>query len=289
MLFRRLVVEKVVRSDAEFVCRNSTVSSGEIVWPVHANAKKAAAANIAAGQTQLHFETLASSLQIICCTSPIVCEPTANKSPSHTMASSADALFDDFAAAYEDPEGPQGNLLASTISPEAPKHDPGRLYNFRNGINQYSVRTDLQYKLQFNPVLQLSKKEASAWVDVFTLYHKFVGTLLQAEEAQNTGHGKDSDWPKVYEEWKEVVNALFRGYQTAGFGAWTIPCLYVGGKYLRIFAIKADAKIASQRDSGLAFGGIEEEDAFDPSSKDEKLEDAARQINRIFGLCVGDR
>ncbi|EGP92497.1 unnamed protein product [Zymoseptoria tritici ST99CH_3D1] len=205
------------------------------------------------------------------------------------MASSADALFDDFAAAHEDPSGPNGYLLASTISPEAPKHDAGRLYNFRNGINQYSVRTDLQYKLQFNPVLQLSKKEATAWVDIFAFYHKFVGSLIQAEELQNIGRAQDGDWPRVYEEWKEVVNALFRGYQTAGFGAWTIPCLYVAGRYLRIFAIKADEKIASQRDSGLAFGGIEEEDAFDPSSKNEKLEDAARQINRIFGLCVGDR
>lgn len=197
-----------------------------------------------------------------------------------------DLLFDDFATALADGNG---YMLANCISPEPPAHDPGRLYHFRNGINQFSVRTDLQYKLQYNPVLRLEKKEAAAWLDIFVAYHKFVGSLLQAEEAQNVGRANDADWAKVYDEWKDVVNALFRGYTVGNFAAWTIPCLYVAGRYLRIFAIKADEETASQRDSGLAFGGIQEEDAFDPSSKHDKLEDAGRQINRIFGLCIGDR
>lgn len=200
-----------------------------------------------------------------------------------------DVLFDDFATAHSDPSGPNGYLLATTISPEAPRHDPGRLYNFRNSINQFSVRTDLQYKLQYNPGLALDKKEAAAWLDVFSQHHKFVGSLLAAEELQNVGRTNEADWARVYEEWKDVVNALFRGYQNGALAAWTIPCLYVAGRYLRIFAIKADDKTASQRDSGMGFGGMQEEDAFDPSSKNDKLEDAARQINRIFGLCVGDR
>ncbi|KAF2170167.1 hypothetical protein M409DRAFT_19773 [Zasmidium cellare ATCC 36951] len=197
-----------------------------------------------------------------------------------------DLLFDDFATALA--EG-NGYMLADCISPEPPAHDPGRLYHFRNGINQFSVRTDLQYKLQYNPVLRLDKKEATAWLEVFTVYHKFVGTLLQAEEQRNVGHANDADWGKVYDSWKDVVNALYRGYQGGAFSAWTIPCLYVGGRYLRIFAIKADERTASQRESGLGFGGINEEDAFDPSSSNDKLEDAGRQINRIFGLCIGDR
>ena len=198
------------------------------------------------------------------------------------------SLFDDFATAYALPPD-AGNILAGTICPEPPKHDPGRLYNFRSSMNPFSARTELQYKLQYNPALHLDKKEVNAWIDVFIVYHKFVTTLLAAEEFQNVGRTKDADWPQVYEEWKEVVNTLFRGYQNNVFSAWTIPCLYVAGKYLRVFAIKADEKIARHRDSGLAFGGIQEEDAFDPNSKDEKLEDAARQINRIFGLCNGDR
>ena len=198
------------------------------------------------------------------------------------------SLFDDFATAYALPRE-AGNILATTICPEPPQYDPGRLYNFRSSMKEFSVRTDLQYKIQYNPAIRLEKKEANAWIDVFTVYHKFVGTLLAAEELQNVGRTKDADWPKAYEEWKEVVNTLYRGYQSGAFPAWTIPCLYVAGKYLRVFAIKADEKIARHRDSGLAFGGIQEEDAFDPNSENEKLEDAARQINRIFGLCIGDR
>jgi hypothetical protein len=202
---------------------------------------------------------------------------------------SVDTVFEDFAIAHEDPSGPNGYLLATTISPEPPKHDLGRLYNFRNGINNFSVRADLQYKLQYNPSLRLTKKETSAWLEVFVVYHKFVGTLLAAEELQNVGRTNDADWARVYDEWKEVVNTMFRGYQASTFSAWTIPCLYVGVKYLRVFGIKADQKTASQRESGITFGGVQEEDAFDPSSTNEKLEDAARQINRIFGLCIGDR
>ncbi|KXT16235.1 hypothetical protein AC579_6933 [Pseudocercospora musae] len=204
------------------------------------------------------------------------------------MANS-DVMFEDFALAHEDPSGPNGYLLATTISPEPPKHDPGRLYNFRNSVSQFSVRTDLQYKLQYNPALSLDKKEANTWLDIFTIYHKFVGTLLAAEEAQNVGKTNEADWAKVYEEWKEFVNALIRAYQTGILAAWTIPCLYVAVKYLRVFAIKADEKTNSQRDNGLAFGGLQEEDAFDPSARNEKLEDAARQTNRIFSLCHGDR
>lgn len=200
-----------------------------------------------------------------------------------------DIMFEDFALAYQDPSAGNGYLLATTISPEPPKHDLGRLYNFRHSVNQFSVRTDLQYRLQYHHSLHLDKKESATWLDIFTVYHKFVGSLLHAEELQNVGRTNDADWTKVYEEWREVATTLLRGYQNNVLAAWTIPCLYVAVKYLRVFAIKADQRVASQRDSGVVFGGITEEDAFDPANANEKLEDAARQINRIFGICVGDR
>ena len=177
-----------------------------------------------------------------------------------------DPLFLDFASAYNTLNG---YLLATTLSPEPPSSDPARLYAFQRSSNSYSVQTDLRYKLQYNPDLQLDKKEANAWLDVFSVFYTFVGTLLSAEEAQNAGRGRDADWARVYDGWKDVVSALYKGYQANVF--------------------KADEKIASQRDSGLAVGGIQEEDAFNPDSKNEKLEDAARQINRIFGLCISDR
>lgn len=197
-----------------------------------------------------------------------------------------DSLFQDFAQANNTLNG---YLLATTISPAPPHSDPARLYNFSRSANSYSIQTDLRYKLQYNPDIQLDRKEANAWLEVYTAFYSFVGTLLAAEEAQNAGRAREADWARVYDGWKEVVNALLKGYQSSMFAVWTIPCLYTAGRYLRVFAIKADELIASQRDSGLTFGGIQEEDAFNPDSKHEKLEDAARQINRIFALCTSDR
>ncbi|KAK1084491.1 COP9 signalosome (CSN) subunit [Friedmanniomyces endolithicus] len=198
-----------------------------------------------------------------------------------------EALWDDFATAQNTCNG---YLLATTISPEAPATDPARLYNFNRGTNAYSLQTDLRYKLQYNPSLHLEKKEAAAWHEVFTAFYAFTGKLLAAEEAQTASRPREADWSSVYDSWKEVLSAVYRGYSGNVFEAWTIPCLYVVGKYLRIFAIKADEQAAaSQRDSGLAFGELQEEDAFGAASKNEKLEDAARQINRIFALCLGDR
>jgi hypothetical protein len=82
-----------------------------------------------------------------------------------------------------------------------------------------------------------------------------------------------------------MTNALIRGYTNCGFEAWTVPCLYVAGKYMRIFAIKADEA------TGASAGSVNNfQDDFNPEAeKNEKLEDAARQLNRIFTICLSDR
>ena len=81
--------------------------------------------------------------------------------------------------------------------------------------------------------------------------------------------------------------ALYRGYANHGFEAWTIPCLYVGGRYLRIFAIKAD----DERNNNAGNDTAETfQDDFDPESeKSQQQEDCARQLNRLFQLCLSDR
>jgi len=85
-----------------------------------------------------------------------------------------------------------------------------------------------------------------------------------------------------------MLNALHRGYTNHGFEAWTIPCIYVGAKNLRIFAIKADQQrnsSSTQENTGMSF-----QDDFDPESgKNQQLEDCARQLNRMFQLCLSDR
>lgn len=87
----------------------------------------------------------------------------------------------------------------------------------------------------------------------------------------------------MFEAWKKFSLAVIRGYTNHNFEAWTVPCLYVAGKYLRIFAIKADQTST----------GAEEVDTFDEVNPDagqnEKLEDAARTLNKMFQICLGDR
>jgi hypothetical protein len=82
-----------------------------------------------------------------------------------------------------------------------------------------------------------------------------------------------------------LTNQLIRGYTNCEFESWTVPCLYVAGKYLRIFAIKADEGTASSTNSVTTF----QDDLNPEAEKNEKLEDAARQLNRIFQLCLSDR
>jgi hypothetical protein len=89
----------------------------------------------------------------------------------------------------------------------------------------------------------------------------------------------------VYEGWKELNNQLIRGYTNCDFEAWTVPCLYMVGKYLRIFAIKADEGTINGTGAISNF----QDDLNPEAEKNEKLEDAARQLNRIFQLCLSDR
>ena len=97
------------------------------------------------------------------------------------------------------------------------------------------------------------------------------------------------DWTKVYEAWKDVANTVIKGYSSGVLEAWTLPVLYTAGKHLRTFAIKADEITrAGGGDASFNAGGFQDDIASD-SGKNEKLEDAARVINRMFTLCISDR
>ncbi|KAL8700884.1 MAG: hypothetical protein Q9201_005204 [Fulgogasparrea decipioides] len=196
-----------------------------------------------------------------------------------------DVVFQNFHQAQHSYSGP---LLASTLTPIPPPHAPTILREFHKGSNVFSIQSDIQRFIKI-PSSYLPKPEANAWIDIYVAYWKAIGEILRAE----TGHHRD-DWAvKVYEAWKEVVNLLIRGYSNAGFGAWTMPCLYVAGKYLRVFAIKADEE--KSRKSEVEGGPVKMEtdglgdDVMGVGEKNEKLEDAARVINRVFTLCISDR
>ncbi|KAL9022235.1 MAG: hypothetical protein Q9185_000635 [Variospora sp. 1 TL-2023] len=185
-----------------------------------------------------------------------------------------DTIFQTFHQSQYQGSGPD---LATTLTPIAPPHDPTLLRRFHKNSNVFSIHKDIESYIRI-PQCHLSKAESTAWIDIYVAYWKAVGEILRAE----TGHHRH-DWAiKVYEAWKEVTNLLIRGYSHAGFGAWTMPCLYTVGKYLRVFAIKADEEQAVKVGSGEvkmesdALG----DDIMAGFEKNERLEDAAR-LNSI--------
>lgn len=99
-----------------------------------------------------------------------------------------------------------------------------------------------------------------------------------------------SSWTKVYEAWKELTSVLIRGYNNHSFPAWTIPSLYMIGKYLRLFAIKSDEERErlSQFDTQTSFNALQDE--FEPDvDKQGQLRDCEQHLKRIFTLCLNDR
>ncbi|CZT00507.1 related to CSN12-signalosome component [Rhynchosporium agropyri] len=192
-----------------------------------------------------------------------------------------DEVFGDFRKAYEKGDG---YALAQTLSPIPPTSEPDRLERFYQSTNFQHVQRDFKNRLlnDHTSPFTLPQDEGNGWVDVYQLYWKAVGEILKAEAAAETS--AKVSWLKVYETWKDMTVSLIRGYTNCNFEAWTVPCLYMAGKYLRIFAIKADEGAAGTTGSVTNF------DDFNPEAeKNEKLEDAARYLNKIFTTCLSDR
>ncbi|KAL8634801.1 MAG: hypothetical protein Q9228_007636 [Teloschistes exilis] len=192
-----------------------------------------------------------------------------------------DTVFQIFHQAQSQYAGP---LLAATLSPIPPPHDPTLLRRFHKDSNVFSIQGDIQKYIKARPSY-LPNPEANAWIDIYVAYWKALGEILRAE----TGHHRD-DWAiKVYEAWKEILTLLIRGYSPiSGFGAWTMPCLYTVGKYLRVFAIKADEEQSKTSGQEMDVDGLGD-DVMGSVEKNKWLEDAARVINEVFRLCISDR
>ena len=188
--------------------------------------------------------------------------------------------FRDFQRAHLIRAGP---LLSTTLSPLAPSHASQRLRDFYESSNSVSIQHDLRIGLlsHENTELRFTKTEGNTWVELYVAYWKSLGDILAAEDTARP------NWAKVYESWKDVTLVLIKGYNVAGFESWTIPCLYVAARYLRVFAIKADGSANSRGTAGI--NTVMQDDIAGDWGKNEKLEDAARVINRIFTLCISDR
>ena len=194
-----------------------------------------------------------------------------------------DILFRKFRDAHITGSGP---LLATTIVPVSPAENPNQLQAFYRASSSFSIAADIRSGIlaHANTDVRFLKPEGNAWADLYVAFWKVIGELLDAESSTS-----NAGWVRVYELWKEVANVLIRGYSSAGFQAWTVPCLYIAGQYLRIFAIKADEGARSSGQN-VAFGTAGfQDDVVRDFGKNERLEDAARMINRMFTLCISDR
>lgn len=196
-----------------------------------------------------------------------------------------DALIKDFRKAYANE---RGNDLASTLTPD-PTTSPERLLAiWESGRNAQAIKDDLRFLFvqDKSAQLRMSREEAQGWQEVYLAYWKAIGEILAVEGRRRDG--AKSTWTKVYESWKDLTSQIIRGYTNYDFENWTIPCLYVAGKYMRLYAIRADAERATNDASDDALTNFQ--DDFDPETEKHKsLEDCARQLNRIFNTCLSDR
>jgi COP9 signalosome complex subunit 12 len=177
-----------------------------------------------------------------------------------------------------------GQVLASCLAPIDTPGNQRRLESFAQLSNYHTINADVRYHvLQDKSIaVKLPKAEGNAWVEIFVALWMSVKELLAVED-----NLADTSWSKTFDAYKEVCNLLIRGYSNHGFQAWTVPCLYTTGKYLRIFAMRADAEAKSRDTNG--FGDGFSDDVIGNFGKNEKLEQAAWVINRMFTICLSDR
>ena len=86
-----------------------------------------------------------------------------------------------------------------------------------------------------------------------------------------------------------MTTQLIRGYQSYGFEAWTIPCLYMAGKYLRLFAIKSDEERFRMAVEPSLETPLMQDDFDSGIEKQAQLRDCEQHLKRIFTLCLNDR
>ncbi|KAJ6144277.1 hypothetical protein N7470_008172 [Penicillium chermesinum] len=183
------------------------------------------------------------------------------------------SLVTEFRTAYANESGAG---LAAVFTPIAPPNNPNRLRSFYQSTNPTSQTRDLKSALFQGKNLKISKGEQESWLEIFVAYWDAICEILKVEDRHPGANAVT-----IFLSWKKLANMLIRGYSTIPW--WTLPCLYTVGKFLRIFAIKADTEVASG-DSG-SFGFQEDFGA----ETNANMEEAARTINRMFTLCLTDR
>lgn len=191
------------------------------------------------------------------------------------------SLFSDF---HEAQRVGNGNLLASCLAPINTLSDPQRLVSFSQLSNHQTVQADIRFHIvQDRSGTKLAKQEANQWVEIFVLLWKCIRELTLIE------FGRGGEWAVAFKAYKDLCINLCRGYTNFGFQAWTVPCMYTAGKYLRIIAIKTDADAAIKAATNAnGFSNGLSDDISDTTDKNEKLQDAARTLQQMVSVCRTD-
>ncbi|CAG9986948.1 unnamed protein product [Clonostachys byssicola] len=192
-------------------------------------------------------------------------------------------LFDTFAKAHA---AHNGYMIAQTLSPVPPANQPQMLSSVWQSANHQSVQGTIKHFIKKSASASyhssLDNTELNGWVEVYTAYWKAIGEILAGESGK-------SSWTKVYDAWKDLTSMLIRGYNNHGFQAWTIPSLYMVGKYLRLFAIKSDEERSRNSSRSQAGTTIIQDDFDADADKQSQLRDCEQHLKRIFTLCLTDR
>jgi COP9 signalosome complex subunit 12 len=178
--------------------------------------------------------------------------------------------------------------VSAMLSANAPREQPGRLYDFYRASNEHQVENDIRAAIKYSKASRIPPKEAGAWVDIFVSYWKAVGEILRSDEATNQGRYSDQHAVAVYDAWKDFLNQIVKHISNGNLPHWTVVCMYVAASQLRTFAIKADEQLAKTK-GNVTFNAGFQDDIVSTAPRNEKLEEAARVFNRMFALCLGDR
>jgi hypothetical protein len=193
-----------------------------------------------------------------------------------------DSLTSEFKNAYHQEDG---YGIAAVFTPQL----DSRLHDFHKSSNAALLSSDLRSILIYHNDLGLSKQEANAWINLFCDYWSAIGELLLAAESQTSySTTPDFDWGKVYQAWRRVSDIVIKSFQDSLFPYWAVPLLTVAGKYLRIFALRADDS-ARLKTGNVTYNEGLQDDIVSSVGKNENLADCGRQINRMFAACSSDR
>ncbi|KAI8933517.1 hypothetical protein NX059_009254 [Plenodomus lindquistii] len=177
--------------------------------------------------------------------------------------------------------------VANFLSPVAPAHDPGRLYDFFRASNDDKIEGDIRYALKSAKNTRMTNKEAGAWVEIIACYWRAVKQIIKVDEAANQGRLGDRQYVAVYDAWKDLTSSFIKHISGGQLPPWAIFTLYFTANHLRKIAIRADEYLAKAKPVTLNTGYSD--DIVSAVAQNQKLEEAARVFNRIFALCLGDR